>query len=110
MTCCAVEHCLLPNGSVVQLKDNGDPRHRCAHCRKGMHGASCGVQWVDKEMMAKKGYCIPASMLHPEGKKEAEAFNNDGVIVCFKCLEALSKTVDKQNERDSMRYCLDFLF
>ena len=69
-----------------------------------MHGATCGVQWMDKTTMAKHRYCITVSMIHPEGKKEAEAFNNNRVIICFACLNDLSKKVNEENEWDLMRY------
>lgn len=89
----------------VECKPNGVPRHMCMNCREGMHGGNggCGFQWVDDQLKAKKGYCIDLAEVHPEGKKEAEAFNNDGVLMCTECAEKLSKQIDKSNNFNLLR-------
>ena len=73
------------------------------HCRKGMCGGGCGVQWVVNKAKAKKGYCISLEDIHPDGQKEAEAFNNDGVMLCSMCANELSRGTDKSNGYDVLR-------
>jgi hypothetical protein len=104
VSCAAAQYCGMPIGSGIELKKDGSPRHKCMHCRLGMCGAGeCGFQWVDTKLKAEKGFCIVLTDVHPDGQREAEAFNNDGVLMCTKCAKKLSKAVDDANNFDMLR-------
>ena len=41
--------------------------------------------------------------LHPKGRKEVAAFNNDTVMMCFFCIEELKGKTAMANDRDLLR-------
>ena len=101
--CCAKEYCIRL-GQCVEFKPNGDPRHRCMHCRQGMCGGTCGIQFCDVEARAKEGYVFDIKMIHPLGREEVKGFNNDNVMLCHKCGKELKEKAEQGNNFDLLRY------
>ena len=55
------------------------------NCRKLMCGGACGVQWMDEEERARRGYVFSLEDLHPNGQEEFKQTNKERVLICFLC-------------------------
>lgn len=91
--CGAGKCCQMYNIPMEHYPETGKPRHKCMHCRLGIH-APCSLQWSDEIEKASRGYHVELSSIHKEGQREAMSFSNDICLLCFKCADALN-TVEK---------------
>ena len=97
--CAAKQLCEMYNIPLEHYLDTGKPRHSCLHCQKACH-AVCGIQWTDEAARQKHGAIFDVALLHPKGRKEVAAFNNDTVMMCFFCVEELKGKTVMANDRD----------